>query len=185
MALPWLTLFLISINRVLSLPCKMRITRSRAAQISAEADSPHASPQQEPTSEPPVPVSPQTSDNSHSDASTTSSRNVSPLSASSATSASSTPAPVVTKQTRNARQPNWKAWQDRFLIAETLELQPFKETRGAPIRQAWDRLASRMEHDSTKKGQAIVRTGPACRARFRLLMDAHQVSRLIGSLSTG
>jgi hypothetical protein len=89
-------------------------------------------------------------------------------------SPSPSPSPE-SKQVRNARNPKWAPWQDRFLAAEALKHRPFLEARGAPIQAAWDSLATSMGEDSAREGTVITRTGSACRARFKVLMDAFDV----------
>lgn len=81
----------------------------------------------------------------------------------------------MSKQVKNARRPHWQPWQDRFLAEEALAHKPFLEPKGAPIQVVWDALAAKMLEDSAKKGTAIDRTGAACRARFKVIMDGHQV----------
>ena len=83
------------------------------------------------------------------------------------------------KQARNARSTHWKAWQDRFLAAEALKHRPFLEARGKPIKAAWNRLAEEMRVDSGEKGVTIDRTGAACRARFKVIIDGHKVSLIV------
>ena len=86
------------------------------------------------------------------------------------------PEPAETsRQARNASNSRWLPWQDRFLASEAVRLCPFLEARGTPIQEAWDRLAEEMRRDSGQKGTVIDRTGSACRARFKLIIEAHKV----------
>ncbi|KAF6742219.1 hypothetical protein DFP72DRAFT_1179447 [Ephemerocybe angulata] len=103
------------------------------------------------------------------------------------TSPSRSPSPDrVSKQVKNARQPNWRAWQDRALIEEALSLKPFLESKGAPIQEAWDTLADTMHrHTAQNGGTSIDRTGAACRARFKVIMDAHKRNEARSLQDTG
>ncbi|KIJ30244.1 hypothetical protein M422DRAFT_268295 [Sphaerobolus stellatus SS14] len=79
------------------------------------------------------------------------------------------------KQLKNAKNPNWQPWQDRYLAAEVLKHRPFLQPRSATY-EAWERLAAELAADSKKSGpfREINRSGAACRARFTKILKAHQ-----------
>ncbi|KAF8954131.1 hypothetical protein BDZ97DRAFT_1928712 [Flammula alnicola] len=89
------------------------------------------------------------------------------------------------KQAKNARSPLWLPWQDRFLASEALKLRPFLEPRGKPAQDAWDHLAQCLFEDSITLGSAIQRSGPACRARFKKLLEAHKKAETRSLQKTG
>lgn len=71
----------------------------------------------------------------------------------------------------------WLPWQDRFLAQEVYKLRPFSAGKGKEG-EAWDNLAEDLRKDSERQGQKslISRTGMACRARMKKLLDVHRVS---------
>ena len=81
------------------------------------------------------------------------------------------------RQHGNAKHAHWQPWQDRFLALEAFKLQPFGEESGKEVDVAWDRLAVVMLEDSQHVGNRSIidRTGPACKARFRKLVETHKV----------
>ena len=81
----------------------------------------------------------------------------------------------ILRQARNASNSRWLPWQDQFLASEAIRLHPFLKARGTPIQEAWDQLAEEMHRDSGQKGTVIDHTGSACRAWFKLIIEAHKV----------
>ncbi|THU87439.1 hypothetical protein K435DRAFT_867289 [Dendrothele bispora CBS 962.96] len=86
----------------------------------------------------------------------------------------------------NARSPNWKAWQDRYLIQMVDKLRLFDITRSEQ-RGAWDELSSALRVKSSQKGpkSTVDRTGQACRARFNLLVKFHEQEQTRSKQITG
>jgi hypothetical protein len=81
------------------------------------------------------------------------------------------------RQRGNAKHAHWQPWQDRFLVLEAFKLQPFGEESGKEVDAAWDHLAVVMLEDSQRVGNRSIidRTGAACKARFRKLVETHKV----------
>ena len=97
--------------------------------------------------------------------------------------------PIKKRQTRRKKQQDektttqptvgstrWLPWQDRYLAQEVLKHRPFAAGRGNEG-SAWVTLAEELRKDSGRQGlQSVIdRTGEACRARMKLLLQAHQV----------
>jgi hypothetical protein len=82
------------------------------------------------------------------------------------------------RQVKNARNARWQPWQDRFLALEAIKHRPFLEARKNATQEAWDRMAEEMCRDSSQKGTVIDCTGSACRARFKLIIEAHMASTI-------
>ena len=81
------------------------------------------------------------------------------------------------------RGPRWLPWQDRYLAQEVYRHRPFAAGRGKDG-DAWNKLAQELKQDSEKQGpkSVIARTGEACKARMKRILDAHRVSSLLSCL---
>ncbi|KIJ55435.1 hypothetical protein M422DRAFT_240057 [Sphaerobolus stellatus SS14] len=88
------------------------------------------------------------------------------------------------RQVKNARNPPWLAWQDRFLAAEVFKHQPFLATR-RDAQKAWINLAQEMEKDSRLKGTVIKWSGPACHSRFKKILEGHKQNETRSLQKTG
>ncbi|THU77872.1 hypothetical protein K435DRAFT_786508 [Dendrothele bispora CBS 962.96] len=90
------------------------------------------------------------------------------------------------QQSRNARSPNWKPWQDRYLVQMVDKLRPFEVGRHE-VRNAWDELAAALKKESSQQSSksTIDRTGSACRSRFHSLMKFHEQEQTRSKQKTG
>ncbi|THU76939.1 hypothetical protein K435DRAFT_812937 [Dendrothele bispora CBS 962.96] len=93
---------------------------------------------------------------------------------------------VDAQQSRNARAPNWKPWQDRYLVQMVDKLRPFEAGRHETSK-AWDNLSIALKAESSKKGpkSTVDRTGTACRSRFLLLVKFHEQEQTRSKQKTG
>ncbi|KIJ24057.1 hypothetical protein M422DRAFT_275258, partial [Sphaerobolus stellatus SS14] len=91
---------------------------------------------------------------------------------------------IPNSQSKNASSPRWLPWQDRFLAAEVIKLRPFLENRRDTL-QAWEQLADTLHKDSRRTGTMIDRTGPACRQRFKKILQAHKQNETRSLQKTG
>ena len=76
--------------------------------------------------------------------------------------------------------PRWLPWQDRFLAQEVYRHRPFTAGRGKDG-EAWAQLAEELKKDSERQGpkSVIARTGEACKARMKRILDAHRVNSFL------
>ncbi|THU89561.1 hypothetical protein K435DRAFT_802630 [Dendrothele bispora CBS 962.96] len=94
--------------------------------------------------------------------------------------------PTDTVQSRNARAPKWRPWQDRYLVKMVDQLRPFEANRHE-ANEAWDNLAFELLEESTEKDEnnPVDRTGTACRSRFFLLVKFHEAEQTRSKQKTG
>ncbi|KIJ48870.1 hypothetical protein M422DRAFT_247235 [Sphaerobolus stellatus SS14] len=94
--------------------------------------------------------------------------------------------PAGNRQARNAKNPHWQPWQDRFLAKVVFTYRPFLVDR-REVAAAWDELAQRLLEDSRSQGprSVIDRTGGACRTRFKRLIRTHKINETKSLQKTG
>ena len=86
--------------------------------------------------------------------------------------------PEVNTQSTNARSGNWLPWQDCMLAQIINEIWPFNEPHGLPTHEAWDTVSQQLLA-VTSLTTPVRRTGEACKARFKKLINWHQVCKLV------
>ncbi|KAJ6557785.1 hypothetical protein B0H19DRAFT_1261383 [Mycena capillaripes] len=89
-------------------------------------------------------------------------------------------------QAQNARSPLWQPWQDRLLITQVDADRPFEQPRRSR-RAAWGATADSMASASAQQGpnSYFTRSGEACRARFKFLINKYKADQARSLQKTG